>query len=591
MAGPTLLHCDVRSDNLLVTSGGVVFVDWPHACVGAPVFDLVAWAPSVALEGGPAPEELLALSAPASAVDPDGLAVAGRRLQRLPGAPLAAAASARAPDAARLPGRPGRGGAGLAPSAHGLVMPGAPASRPSRFACMRFGLQIPNFTTDETPGALFDGVVAMATAAEETGFDSVWVMDHFYQLPPMGGPSQPMLDAYTLLGALATQTSRVRLGTMVTGVTYRNPAHLAKIVTTLDVISAGRAILGIGAAWYDVEHEGLGFDFPPAGERLDRLEEALQICRAMFTEEAPSFDGRYYRIHEARNVPPPVQPGGPPILIGGGGEKRTLQAGGAVRRHDEHLRRRRHRGPQGGRAARPLRGAGRDPSEVTVSRLSTLMLTASAAGDGVDPGLPAPGHRRGAHDLGHRHARRARGPRRGAGGGRRAVLHLQHADGFAGDRAAGGRAAGRSLRRLSSGALTRRATGWDVGVRAARRPGTVATTTASARATTPIATIVPSGTVGSGTALISAANRSQSTRPRAMPAGIPTCAADDGGHACLHATRGRQLAPGEAERLEDGQVTPSAPDRRHEGDAERGGGPGGERGAEEQRASCRAIRS
>ena len=96
-----------------------------------------------------------------------------------------------------------------------------------------------------------------------------------------------MLDAYTLLGALATRTSRVRLGTMVTGVTYRNPAHLAKIVTTLDVISAGRAILGIGAAWYDVEHEGLGFDFPPAGERLDRLEEALQICRAMFTEEAP----------------------------------------------------------------------------------------------------------------------------------------------------------------------------------------------------------------------------------------------------------------------------------------------------------------
>ena len=156
----------------------------------------------------------------------------------------------------------------------------------------------------ETPGALFEGVVAMAAAAEETGYDSVWVMDHFYQLPPMGGPSQPMLDSYTLLGALATQTSRVRLGTMVTGVTYRNPAHLAKIVTTLDIISAGRAILGIGAAWYDVEHEGLGFDSPPAAERLDRLEEALQICRAMFTEDAPTFDGHYYRIHAARNVPP-----------------------------------------------------------------------------------------------------------------------------------------------------------------------------------------------------------------------------------------------------------------------------------------------
>src|SRR5271166_4865708 len=189
---------------------------------------------------------------------------------------------------------------------------------------MRFGLQIPNFTVGETPGALFDGVVAMATAAEEAGFDSVWVMDHFYQLPPLGGPSQPMLDSYTLLGALAARTSRVRLGTMVTGVTYRNPAHLAKIVTTLDVISAGRAILGIGAAWYDVEHEGLGFDFPPAGQRLDRLEEALQICRAMFSQDGPSFEGRHYRVREARNVPPPVQEGGPPILVGGGGEKRTL---------------------------------------------------------------------------------------------------------------------------------------------------------------------------------------------------------------------------------------------------------------------------
>src|SRR5271170_4095789 len=149
---------------------------------------------------------------------------------------------------------------------------------------MRFGLQIPNFTTDETRGALFDGVVAMAAAAEETGFDSVWVMDHFYQLPALGGPSQPMLEAYTLLGAIGARTRRVKLGTLVTGVTYRNPALLAKSVTTLDVISGGRAILGIGAAWYDVEHEGLGVDFPSDGERLDRLEEAVQICRAMFRD-------------------------------------------------------------------------------------------------------------------------------------------------------------------------------------------------------------------------------------------------------------------------------------------------------------------
>jgi F420-dependent oxidoreductase-like protein len=242
---------------------------------------------------------------------------------------------------------------------------------------MRFGLQIPNFGDDSTPGALFDGVVQMATAAEESGFDSVWVMDHFFQLPPMGGPAAPMLDSYTLLGALAARTSKVRLGAMVTGVTYRNPAHLAKIVTTLDVISAGRAILGIGAAWYDVEHEGLGFDFPPVGERLDRLEEALQVCRAMFREEAPSFEGRHYRIHEARNVPPPVQPGGPTILVGGGGEKRTLRLvalyadmcnlfgdPATVAHKVEVLR-------------GHCRDVGRDPSEVTVSRLSTLVLTAN----------------------------------------------------------------------------------------------------------------------------------------------------------------------------------------------------------------------
>jgi F420-dependent oxidoreductase-like protein len=242
---------------------------------------------------------------------------------------------------------------------------------------MRFGLQIPNFTDNVPPGALFDEVVERAAAAEETGFDSVWVMDHFYQLPPMGGPPASMLDAYTLLGALAARTERVRLGAMVTGVTYRNPAHLAKIVTTLDIISNGRAILGIGAAWYDVEHEGLGFDFPPAGERLDRLEEALQICRAMFRGEEPTFTGRYYRTHGARNVPAPVQPGGPTILVGGGGEKRTLQL---VARYADMCN---IFGDPATVAHKVdvLRGhckaIGRDPAEVTVSRLSTLVLTES----------------------------------------------------------------------------------------------------------------------------------------------------------------------------------------------------------------------
>jgi len=191
---------------------------------------------------------------------------------------------------------------------------------------IRLGLQIPNFTFPGVPDdQLFERVAALATAGERSGFDSVWVMDHFYQLPLLGPADSPMLEAYTLLGALAGRTTTARLGTLVTGVTYRNPAELAKEVTTLDVISRGRAVLGIGAAWHDVEHEALGFDFPPVGERMDRLEEAVHICRAMFRGERPTFEGRFYRVKDAINSPAPIQAGGPPILIGGSGEKRTLR--------------------------------------------------------------------------------------------------------------------------------------------------------------------------------------------------------------------------------------------------------------------------
>lgn len=243
---------------------------------------------------------------------------------------------------------------------------------------MPAGLQLPNFTLGVPDNELFERVAEHATTAEEVGFDSVWVMDHFWQLPPLGGPSQPILEAYTLLGALGARTRTVRLGTLVTGVTYRNPGLLAKIVTTLDVITAGRAILGIGAAWYDVEHEGLGFDFPGAGERLDRLEEAVQICRAMFREERPTFDGRHYRIREAWNVPRPIQTGGPQIMVGGGGEKRTLRlvaqyadmcnitGDAATIRHKADVLR------------RHCDDVGRDPREVTVTRMSTLVLTDSS---------------------------------------------------------------------------------------------------------------------------------------------------------------------------------------------------------------------
>lgn len=243
---------------------------------------------------------------------------------------------------------------------------------------MKLGLQISSFTWPGGPEAIGPTLARVVRDADDAGFDSLWVMDHFYQLPALGGAENPMLEAYTVLGALAARTSRARLGTLVTGVTYRNPAMLAKIVTTLDIISGGRAVLGIGAAWHDEEHEGFGFDFPPVKERMERLEEAVQICRAMFREEAPSFAGRHFRIDKARNIPRPIQAGGPPIMIGGGGEQRTLKLVAkyadmcnvsgdldTVRHKFEVLR-------------RHCDAVGRDPSEVTTTRMSSLFLADSA---------------------------------------------------------------------------------------------------------------------------------------------------------------------------------------------------------------------
>jgi F420-dependent oxidoreductase-like protein len=182
-------------------------------------------------------------------------------------------------------------------------------------------LNFPGVADDQ----LFEHLVSMVQAAEKAGFDMVTVMDHFYQIRGVGPEEAPMLEAYTLLSALAARTSRIHLGSMVSGVTYRNPALVAKMVTTQDIISGGRAILGLGAAWNEDEHKGYGFDFPPMRERMDRLEEALEICHLMFTEERPSFQGTYYRLDRALNNPRPIQPGGPRILIGGSGEKRTLR--------------------------------------------------------------------------------------------------------------------------------------------------------------------------------------------------------------------------------------------------------------------------
>jgi F420-dependent oxidoreductase-like protein len=189
-----------------------------------------------------------------------------------------------------------------------------------------FGYHLPNFTfPGSAPGELFDRFIDLVTTAEAEGFDMATVMDHVYQIAGIGPETEPMLEGWTTLGAMAARTSRIRLATLVTGVTYRNPAMLAKQVTTLDVISHGRAILGLGAAWNEDEHRGFGYGFPPVRERMDRLEEALTIARLMFTEERPSFEGVHYRIDGALNSPRPLQAGGPPIMVGGGGEQRTLR--------------------------------------------------------------------------------------------------------------------------------------------------------------------------------------------------------------------------------------------------------------------------
>jgi F420-dependent oxidoreductase-like protein len=189
-----------------------------------------------------------------------------------------------------------------------------------------FSFHMPSYTFGATPDAhLFDRVVELAQAAEEAGFAQVTVMDHLYQIGGVGAVDEPMLEGWSVLNALARETSRVRLGTQVSGVTYRNPAMLAKMATTLDVISSGRAMLGIGAAWNEEEHLGYGFEFPPVKERMDRLDEALTIIKLMFTQERPSFAGVHYRVDDVLNSPRPVQAGGPPVMVGGVGEQRTLR--------------------------------------------------------------------------------------------------------------------------------------------------------------------------------------------------------------------------------------------------------------------------
>ena len=190
---------------------------------------------------------------------------------------------------------------------------------------MKLGLQIPQLTYAGGPQKLGADLGAMAKTADEAGYASVWLMDHFFQIPPVGKAEMDMLEVYTTLGYLAAHTKRVLLGAMVTGVTYRHPGVLAKQVTTLDVLSGGRAILGIGAAWFEREHVGLGVTFPPLKTRFEMLEEALQICLQMWSDNNGAFNGKHYQLAETLNSPQSLQRPHPPILIGGGGEKKTLR--------------------------------------------------------------------------------------------------------------------------------------------------------------------------------------------------------------------------------------------------------------------------
>jgi F420-dependent oxidoreductase-like protein len=190
---------------------------------------------------------------------------------------------------------------------------------------MQLGVQIPDFTFPGGPARLGADLTAIARAADDAGFDFLAVMDHFFQIPVIGPPEREMLEAYTTLGYLAGSTSRLKLLTLVTGTVYRHPGILAKTVTTLDVLSGGRAWLGIGAAWNDEESRGLGIPFPPVAERFERLEETLQICLQMWRGDESPYAGRHYQLERPINSPQALSRPHPPIMIGGGGERKTLR--------------------------------------------------------------------------------------------------------------------------------------------------------------------------------------------------------------------------------------------------------------------------
>jgi F420-dependent oxidoreductase-like protein len=190
---------------------------------------------------------------------------------------------------------------------------------------MELGLHYWNYSRPDDPAAIAGTLAETARIAEQAGFSAFTVMDHFFQMEGVALAGEPMLEGYTTLGYLAGRTERMTLGLLVTGVMYRHPGVLAKTVTTLDVLSGGRARLGIGASWYEREQRGLGVPVVPVAERFERLEETLQICRQMWSDNDGAFQGRHYQLTETLCVPPPLSKPYPPILIGGGGERKTLR--------------------------------------------------------------------------------------------------------------------------------------------------------------------------------------------------------------------------------------------------------------------------
>jgi F420-dependent oxidoreductase-like protein len=244
-------------------------------------------------------------------------------------------------------------------------------------APITLGLHLPKFNYPGVePEDLFDTITAIARTAESSGFSTITVMDHFHQIPPVGDRTLNMFDGNTMLAAIAARTERVSLGLLVGGVMYRNPALLAKITTGIDIISGGRAFLGVGAAWFEEEHLAYGFDFPSLGTRFEHLEDALNIARAMFASPESSYEGKHHSIKDALNIPQPLR-GDIPIVVGGSGERKTLRlvakyADGCNVMGDvdkvRHLM---------GVLEGHCEDVGRDPSEITRTRLASLYLGSS----------------------------------------------------------------------------------------------------------------------------------------------------------------------------------------------------------------------